>query len=105
VPLDVETMLRIHFLQHRFELSDPSAEDATCDSEPVRRRAGIELGEDRVPGDGSILRFRNLIEEHGLATSIFPEVGAPPGRERVDPEAGRLRGWEDPFRAERGEDP
>jgi len=78
VPLDLETMHRIHFLQRWFELSDLDAEDAIYDSDLVWRFVGIELGENRVPEDHSILRFRYSIEEHDLATSIFAEVGALP---------------------------
>ena len=48
-PLGLEKMLRIYFLQHWFDLSDPAAEDAIYDSQSMRRFVGIELGEDRVP--------------------------------------------------------
>ena len=38
--IGVERMLRIHFLQHWFELSDPSAEEALCPaSEPLGQLA------------------------------------------------------------------
>ncbi|MBW3628076.1 MAG: transposase, partial [Gemmatimonadetes bacterium] len=45
-PMGLETMLRIYFLQHWFDLSDPAAEDALYDSESMRRFVGVELGED-----------------------------------------------------------
>ena len=48
-------MLRVYFLQHWFDLSDPAAEDAIYDSESMRRFVRIELGEDRVPDETSIL--------------------------------------------------
>lgn len=35
------------------------------DSEPMRRFAHIELGEDTVPDESTILRFRHLLEAHG----------------------------------------
>ena len=38
-PQPLETMLRIHFLQHFFNLSDPGAEDALYDSVSMRRFA------------------------------------------------------------------
>jgi len=78
VPLGLETMLRIHFLQHWFGLSDPAAGDAIDDSDPVRGFVGIEFGGDRDPDDSAFLRFRHLIEEHDLATSILGKVGALP---------------------------
>jgi IS5 family transposase len=41
-------MLRIHFMQHRFNLCDPGMEAALYDSESMRRVAGIELAKDAV---------------------------------------------------------
>jgi len=35
-PIGLERMLRIHFLQHWFELSDPGAEEALYDSRAIR---------------------------------------------------------------------
>lgn len=75
-PLGLEKMLRIYFLQQWFDLSDPAAEDAIYDSESMRRFAGVELGEDRVPDESTILRFRHLLEEHDLTRAIFEETGA-----------------------------
>jgi transposase, IS5 family len=75
-PLGLEKMLRIHFLQQWFDLSDPAAEDAIYDSESMRRFVGIELGEDVVPDESTILRFRHLLEEHDLTKSIFEEIGS-----------------------------
>jgi IS5 family transposase len=68
-------MLRIYFLQHWFDLSDPAAEDAIYDSESMRRFAGVELGEDTIPDESTILRFRHLLEEHNLTKAIFDEIG------------------------------
>lgn len=73
-PLGLEKMLRIYFLQQWFDLSDPAAEDALYDSESMRRFVGIELGEDTIPDESTILRFRHLLEEHGLTKAIFGEV-------------------------------
>jgi IS5 family transposase len=73
-PLGVEKMLRIYFLQQWFELSDPQAEDAIYDSEAMRRFVGVTLGEDVVPDESTILRFRHLLEEHQLTQGIFALV-------------------------------
>ncbi len=67
-------MLRIYFMQNWFNLSDPQAEDSLYDSESMRRFAGIELAEDDVPDESTILRFRHLLEEHRLTEQIFAEV-------------------------------
>jgi transposase, IS5 family len=48
-PIGLERMLRVYFLQQWFNLSDPQTEDSLYDSESIRRFAGIELSDDRVP--------------------------------------------------------
>ena len=73
-PHPMERMLRIYFMQNWFNLSDPQAEDSLYDSESMRRFAGIELAEDDVPDESTILRFRHLLEEHRLTEQIFAEV-------------------------------
>jgi IS5 family transposase len=70
-PLGLEKMLRIHFLQIWFNLSDPGAEEAIYDSESMRRFARVELSEDTVPDESSILKFRHLLEEHELTKAMF----------------------------------
>lgn len=75
-PHDMEKMLRIYFMQQWFDLSDPGAEDAIYDSESMRRFATVELGEDKVPDETTILRFRHLLEEHDLTKAIFEEIGS-----------------------------
>jgi transposase len=73
-PLPLERMLRIYFMQQWFNLSDPQAEDSLYDSESMRRFAGVELAEDVIPDETSILRFRHLLEEHKLTEAIFGEI-------------------------------
>jgi IS5 family transposase len=73
-PLGLEKMLRIYFLQQWFNLSDPQAEDAIYDSESMRRFAGVELGDEAVPDESTILRFRHLLEQHGLTKGIFDAI-------------------------------
>lgn len=73
-PLGIAKMLRIYFLQQWFDLSDPQAEDALYDSEAMRRFVGVELSDDVVPDESSILRFRHLLEAHRLTEAIFATV-------------------------------
>jgi len=73
-PHDLERMLRIYFLQQWFNLSDPQAEDAIYDSESMRRFARVELGDDKIPDESTILRFRHLLEKHRLTEAIFEAV-------------------------------
>jgi IS5 family transposase len=75
-PMPLETMLRVHFLQNWYALSDPMAEESLYDSEAMRRFAGIELGDDRIPDETTILNFRHLLERHGLTEALFAEVNA-----------------------------
>jgi IS5 family transposase len=48
-PVGLERMLRIHCLQHWFNLSDPAAEEALYDSRAMREFVGIDLGREPVP--------------------------------------------------------
>lgn len=75
-PVPLEMMLRVYFLQNRYALSDPMAEEMLCDSEAMHRFAGIESGDDRIPDETTILNFRHLLERHGLTGAIFAEVNA-----------------------------
>ena len=50
-PIGLERMLRIYFLQHWFNLSDPGVEEALYESLSMRRFAGIDLGREPVPDE------------------------------------------------------
>jgi transposase, IS5 family len=73
-PMPLQRMLRVYFMQQWFNLSDPQAEDSLYDIEPMRRFAGIELAEDAIPDETTILNFRHLLEKHQLTEQIFAEV-------------------------------
>lgn len=75
-PVGIERMLRIHFLQHWFALSDPGAEEALYDSRAMRRFAGIDLGREPVPDETTICKFRHLMEKHHLGDELFRLVNA-----------------------------
>jgi IS5 family transposase len=70
----LERMLRLHFLQHWFNLSDPAAEEALYDSVPMREFVGVDLGRELVPDETTILNFRHLLERHGLGKRLFERV-------------------------------
>jgi transposase, IS5 family len=74
-PIGLERMLRIHLLQHWFNLADAACEEALYDSAALRAFAGIDLGRETVPDATTILKFRHLLERHGLGQAIFAEVG------------------------------
>ena len=75
-PHPLPRMLRVYCMQQWFNLSDPAMEDALYDSESMRRFAGLELSEDAVPDESTILRFRHLLERHRLTEAMFAEINA-----------------------------
>jgi len=75
-PFAVETMLRIHFLQQWFNLSDPVMEESLYDTPMFRDFAGLDMGEDHLPDESTILRFRHLLEAHQLSVQILATVNA-----------------------------
>lgn len=74
-PFALEAMLRIHFLQQWFGLSDVAMEEALFDVPLYREFAGLG-GMSRLPDRVSILRFRHLLEEHRLAEQFLQVVNA-----------------------------
>lgn len=70
-PVGLERMLRIYFLQHWFNLSDPAAEEALYDSRALRRFVGIDLGREAAPDETTICKFRHLLERHDLGDRLF----------------------------------
>jgi IS5 family transposase len=75
-PMPLEVMLRVYCLQQWYALSDPAAEEALYDSDAMRRFAGLELGDDAIPDETTILNFRHLLERHELTRAIFEAVNA-----------------------------
>lgn len=73
-PVDLERMLRIYFLQHWFNLSDPGVEEALYDSRAMRRFVGI--GSESAPDETTVCNFRYLLEAHDPGTRIFESIGA-----------------------------
>jgi IS5 family transposase len=72
-PFAIETMLRIHYLQQWFALSDPAMEEALHDMPVFREFAKLD-GVSRLPDETTILRFRHLLEKHDLATDMLRVV-------------------------------
>ena len=75
-PFAVETMLRIHFVQQWFNLSDPAMEEALYDMALFREFVGLDAGQDNLPDESTILRFRHLLESHNLSLQILATVNA-----------------------------
>lgn len=78
-PFPLMTMLRTHFMQQGFTLSDPAMEEAFFDTPLYREFAQLEEFA-RMPDESTILRFgktpspRHRLEEHKLAEQMLITV-------------------------------
>ncbi len=66
-------MLKILFLKHLYNLSDPETEDALVDRLSFRRFVGISFDED-IPDFTTVWRFRERLLQKGLEKKLFEEV-------------------------------
>ena len=73
-PMPLESMLRIYFMQQWYALSDPGMEDALYEIESMRRFAGLELIDEALPDETTILKFRRFLERHGLTAQMLNVV-------------------------------
>lgn len=74
-PIGLERMLRIHFIQHWFNLADLACEETLYDSASLRRFVGIDLGREPVPDATTMLKFRRLLNDNKLGEALFAKVG------------------------------
>ena len=74
-PFSIQTMLRTHFMQQWFTLSDPAMEEAFFDTPMFREFAQLEEFS-RLPDESTILRFRHRLEKHKLSEQILATVNA-----------------------------
>ena len=72
----VETMLRIHFLQQWFGLSDPAMEEALHDVSLYCEFARLDPGSVRLPDETTILRFRHLLKDNNLSIQLLAAINA-----------------------------
>jgi len=73
-PVGIETMLRMYLLQCWFNLSDEGVEDAIYDSYAMRKFMGINFLDSDVPDATTLLKFRHLLERHGLGKLFFDAI-------------------------------
>lgn len=73
-PIGLERMLRMYIAQQCFGLSDEGIEDAVYDSQSIRRFIGIDLAREDAPDATTLLKFRRLLETHGLTRTIFETI-------------------------------
>ena len=72
-PFSLHSMLRVHFLQQWFSLSDPAMEEAFFDTPLYSEFAQLEEFS-RLPDESTILRFRHRLEKNKLAEQILSVV-------------------------------
>lgn len=70
-PIGLERMLRIYFMQHWYNLSDPAMEEALYDSRAMRDFARIDLGNEPAPDETTILNFRHLMEKRDFGAELL----------------------------------
>jgi transposase, IS5 family len=67
-------MVRLYFLQQSFYLSDPAVEEAPYDSVVMWQFVGIDLGQEPVPDEITVYKFRHLLEQHNLGSAMLETV-------------------------------
>ena len=72
----VEIMLRIHFMQQWFGLSEPAMEEALHDISLYCEFSRLDPGSMRLPDESTILRFRHLLEKHKLSSQLMATINA-----------------------------
>ena len=82
-PFPLDLMLRIHWLQQWFTLSDPLMEEMLIDTPCFRRFAGIDTVSERIPDETTIskhprqrMRHAEAKEHGGLVDDTPPETAA-----------------------------
>jgi len=71
-PYPLGSMLKIHFMQQWFGLSDPAMEEALWETPLLRGFAGISFDFEGIPDETTILKFRHLLEKrtHPIALAL-----------------------------------
>ena len=72
-PVQLQTLLRTHFMQQWFELSDPAMEEAFHDT-PVFREFAQADNNIRLPDENTIKRFRCRLEKYKLDKHLQRKV-------------------------------
>jgi transposase, IS5 family len=74
-PYPLSTMLRIHVMQHWYNMGDPVMEDALYEIQSMRRFAGLPLS-GPIPDETTILKFRRRLEKNKLGKQLFKKVAS-----------------------------
>ncbi|MGG7281148.1 transposase, partial [Escherichia coli] len=69
----VGSVLRIHCMQHWYNLSDGAMEDALYEIAYMRLFARLSM-DSALPDRTTIMNFRHLLEQHQLARQLFKTI-------------------------------
>ena len=75
-PKEIECMLRMYLMQVWFNLSDEGIEDAVYDSYSMKNLLKLAFCKEQVPDATTLLKFRHLLEDHGIGEKIFNDINA-----------------------------
>jgi len=75
-PMKLELMLRTYFLQQWFNLGDPTVEESIYDRISFQKFLRVDLMNDVIPDETTILNFRHLLEKHDLTRKILDTVNS-----------------------------
>lgn len=75
-PKKIETMLRMYLMQIWYGLSAARIEDVVYDSYAMRSFMHIDFLKEQAPGSSTLLRFKHLIEEKGIAEELLADIDA-----------------------------
>lgn len=67
--IELKTMLKVHFIQKWFGLSDPQTEEQIYDRISFRKFLNIEFGME-IPDETSICKFRKFLNENNYAEKL-----------------------------------
>jgi len=69
--MPLATKLQIYFMQQWYALADPAMEDALHKVESMLRFAGLDLTDDAMAIETTMLKFRHLLEKHALTGQMM----------------------------------
>ena len=75
-PVALELILRMYLLQVWFTLSDEGVEDEIYENAAMAWFAGVNVASDRAPDATTLLHFRHLLEDNGLAEAMFSRLAS-----------------------------
>jgi len=89
-PIGLARMLRLHFLQRWFSLSDEAVEDTLYDMPAFREFVGVDLWNEAAPDAPTLLKYRRRLERHELTRQLFESVNEQLSREGLQMREGTL---------------